>query len=259
MKAKKILDKLNYVPRWLLYTISFFVAFPWGILAMYLAIHALEHKAKLEAEEDRAAQASARASTGVRRGDGYEVRNAEPAPKPAAAKKTGWHALDNYEPIDPDAGLEEVLRKGRALMGHIRQANDAIPDPVLTAKIDSIEGSCKQILSMLEQRPELLPQLRTFLRYYLPTTMKLLDARARLDEAETPKGREVRQRIGNALSEVEKAFRTQVSSLEEYSFVDLESEMDVLSQMLHADGLVEEDDMELHPKTENRRQTMGGH
>ena len=116
------------------------------------------------------------------------------------------------------------------------------------------EAGCGQILEMLEQRPELLPQLRTFLRYYLPTTLKLLDARARLDDAGTPKGREVRRRISNALGEVDKAFRNQIEALEEYRFVDLESEMDVLSQMLRSDGLISDE-------YEEKGQTMasGGH
>lgn len=85
-------------------------------------------------------------------------------------------------------------------MRRIRRANDLIPDPELSAQIDSIENSCGQILSILEQRPQLLSQLRTFLRYYLPTTLRLLEARAKLENsADTPKAREVRSRISIAV------------------------------------------------------------
>ena len=128
-------------------------------------------------------------------------------------------------------------------MAQIRHANDLIPDPALSAQIDSIESSCSQILSILEQRPQLLSELRTFLRYYLPTTLHLLDARAKLEStASTPKAREVRQRISSAVGVIDKAFRKQVEALDEYRFIDLESEMDVLRDMLAADGLIDEEE-----------------
>ena len=80
------------------------------------------------------------------------------------------------------------------------------------------------------------------MRYYLPTTLKLLDARVKLDKnANTPKAREVRQRISEALGVIDKAFLKQVEALDEYRFIDLESEMDVLRDMLRADGLTSEE------------------
>ncbi|MBR1408436.1 MAG: 5-bromo-4-chloroindolyl phosphate hydrolysis family protein [Clostridia bacterium] len=239
MKAKEILKKLDYVPRWIWYAGGFFVAPPVGLIAVYILFHALEHAASVDEEEEQEevirsfTQRRRKGSGNVVSGEGYEVRDTDTAAPSRAAQ---------FSPIDPEAGVDEVLRRCREAMVIIREENDRIPDPVLSTQIDSIEKSCGQILSMLEQRPELLPQLRTFLRYYLPTTLKLLDARARLDNAGTPKGREVRRRIGKALSEVDRAFKNQVEALEEYRFVDLESEMDVLSEMLRSDGLIAEDD-----------------
>ena len=149
----------------------------------------------------------------------------------------------------------------------IRHANDLIPDPELSAQIDSIENSCGQILSILEQRPQLLSQLRTFLRYYLPTTLRLLEARAKLEKsANTPKAREVRARISQAVGEIDTAFRKQVEALDEYRFIDLESEMDVMRDMLKSDGLIDEDEQKDDDpfadvlKNRNDRNTpMGAH
>ena len=250
MKAKEILKKLDYVPRWVWYMGGLFVAPPVGLLAVYLVFHALDHAVRVEEQEEQEERKEAwqartrrqRANPGnVVSGDGYEVRDAGTEDFRARGARANSRAA-KFTPINPEAGVDEVLRRGREALSIIREENDRIPDPVLSSQIDSIEESCKQILSMLEQRPELLPQLRTFLRYYLPTTLKLLDARARLDDAGTPKGREVRRRIGSALSEVDRAFKNQVEALEEYRFVDLESEMDVLSEMLRADGLIAEED-----------------
>ena len=145
-------------------------------------------------------------------------------------------------PKSGDAQVDALITEARTQLDRIAAANAGIADAGLTARIDDIEQTGRKILLRLEEQPGMLSQLRTFLRYYLPTTLKLLDARARLDDAGTPKGREVRRRIGSALSEVDRAFKNQVEALEEYRFVDLESEMDVLSEMLRADGLIAEED-----------------
>ena len=173
----------------------------------------------------------------ARRARAQNTRPAQSA-RPATAQETADAAGDE---------CSAVIREGREALRSIRHANDLIPDPALSAQIDSIEQSCSQILSILEQRPTLLPQLRTFLRYYLPTTLKLLDARARLEHtANTPKAREVRTRISEALGVIDKAFQRQVEALDEYRFIDLESEMDVLRDMLRSDGLVD-DEQEADP------------
>lgn len=223
MNAKKTLKTLNYLPRWAWYLLSFFIAGPLGILAVYLVFHVLK---KMEQEEN-------------------------------TQQDTPVHAQPEKESqLSDDAEVGEVIRAGRSAMRRIRAANDIIADPELSAQIDSIENSCAQILSILEQRPQLLTQLRTFLRYYLPTTLKLLDARAKLENtASTPKAREVRARISEAVGAIDKAFLKQVEALDAYRFIDLESEMDVLRDMLKADGLIDEDE---RPDDDPFAQVLGG-
>ena len=229
MKAKKLLKTMNYLPRWAWYLLSFFTAGPLGILAVYLVFHVLGKIVKEQEEADRAAQRT-----------GEDYRDAE-CTVTSEKKSTQPHAAAFT--MDENADVSEVIRAGRDAMRRIREANDIIADEALSVQIDSIEASCDQILSILQQRPALLPQLRTFLRYYLPTTLKLLDARARLeDSARTPKAREVRARISEAVGAIDKAFLKQADMLDAYRFIDLESEMDVLRDMLRADGLIDEDE-----------------
>ena len=46
---------------------------------------------------------------------------------------------------------------------------------------------------------------------------------------------------------IDKAFLKQVEALDAYRFLDLESEMDVLADMLKADGLIDEDEKREDP------------
>ena len=84
----------------------------------------------------------------------------------------------------------------------------------------------------------MLSSLRTFLRYYLPATLKLLDARARLEnEVQQGQSAQIAARIREAMAAVQTAFHKQLDALSEYRFINLESEMDVLADMLKSDGL----------------------
>ena len=274
MKAKRLLRKLNYLPRWAWYLASLCVGGPIGPVAVYLVFHVLEKAAADEIEETaqeafdwnvdideggvhvRRERSRGRSRNRVGYQDdectvtGDEDVTASWEKTEASARRAKEEAARKAQAArpakEPETGesddCESVIREGHAALRSIRHANSLIPDPALSAQIDSIEQSCSQILTILEQRPTLLPQLRTFLRYYLPTTLKLLDARARLENtANTPKAREVRTRISEALGVIDKAFQRQVEALDEYRFIDLESEMDVLRDMLRSDGLVDDE------------------
>lgn len=141
----------------------------------------------------------------------------------------------------PKSGNQDVdalITEARAQMEAIRAANDAIADPKLSAQIDDIVATCRVILSRLEEQPGMLSSLRTFLRYYLPTTQKLLDTRAKLEgEVASGHGAQINGRISEAVSAVQSAFHKQLEALNEFRFINLESEMDVLTQLIRSEGL----------------------
>ena len=209
--AKRLLRKLDYLPRWAWYAMSLAIGGPVGPVVVYVAFHALQ-----KAADDEDAEYDEWSTDSERREGGYadadctvtDDRDIEDAWQrtEASASRARRDAQPPEETADTETDeASEIIREGRAAMRRIRHANDLIPDPALSAQIDSIENSCGQILSVLEQRPQLLSQLRTFLRYYLPTTLRLLEARAKLEnDAGSPKAREVRARISQAVGEIEK-------------------------------------------------------
>ena len=265
--AKKLRRKLDYLPSWAWYVLSLCIAGPVGPVVVYLLFYALDKAVKDENESERngtdwnvdidrngvhvrgrsrnRSNAYADADCTVTDDDDTQRRWAQTEASASRARRedTQTETAQTASGVGDTDDVAVVIREGHDAMRRIRHANDLIPDPELSAQIDSIENSCGQILSILEQRPQLLSQLRTFLRYYLPTTLRLLEARAKLENnADTPKAREVRSRISVAVGEIDKAFRKQVEALDEYRFIDLESEMDVLRDMLKSDGLIDENE-----------------
>ncbi len=246
--ARSILKKLDYLPRWAWYLLSLFVAGGFGPIIVYLVFHVLNKAAQDEIDNESPFY-QMDFDLGDRRSHNQSTFHKESPSLSDAEVNRLWEKVEasaqktNTQTEFTGDDAATVIREGRSVLRRIRHANDLIPDPELSAQIDSIESSCAQIFSILEQRPEVLPELRTFLRYYLPTTLHLLDARAHLENsANTPKAREVRQRTSEALAVIDKAFLKQVEALDTYRFIDLESEMDVLKDMLRSDGLLGNDD-----------------
>lgn len=140
-------------------------------------------------------------------------------------------------PRSGNAEVDALIAEARAQLDAIAQANDAIAEDVLSAQIEDIEITCRTILARLEEQPNMLASLRTFLRYYLPATLKLLQARAALED-EGGENMQIAGKIRGAMAQVQTAFHKQLAALDEFRFINLESEMDVLSDMLRSDGLL---------------------
>ncbi len=162
-------------------------------------------------------------------------------------------------PKSGNAEVDALICEAREQLDAIRRANDAIAEPQLSKQIDDIESTCRQILKRLEEQPGMLSSMRTFLRYYLPVTLKLLNARAELEgEVQSGRAGEIAGRIRDAMAQVQSAVHKQLDALTEYRFINLESEMDVLSDMLKSDGLTSEEDASPDMSTDSTDDPFSG-
>lgn len=126
-----------------------------------------------------------------------------------------------------------------AVLQEIREVNDAISDPVISAKIDRIGAITGKILDYQRRNPGKDSQLRGFLNYYLPTTLKILRSYAQLD-AQGVEGENIsaaKQRIEGMMDKVVEGFETQLDQLFRDSAMDISSDVAVLERMLEKDGL----------------------
>ena len=158
-------------------------------------------------------------------------------------------------PQSGNAEVDALIAEARGQLDAIAAANEAIAEPQLSAQIEDIEATCRRILVLLEEQPNMLSSLRTFLRYYLPATLKLLSARAKLEgEVSAGGSQQIAGRIREAMAQVQTAFHKQLDALSEYRFINLESEMDVLSDMLKSDGLTAQADAPAQAETKAKEE-----
>lgn len=116
----------------------------------------------------------------------------------------------------------------------IRKANDRIPDPVISAKIDRIEELTAKIFRAVEADPQKRGSIDQFLNYYLPTTQKLLDAYGEFESAgvEGENLRQAKQRIAKTLDTIVQGFEHQLDALYQTDALDVDSDIQVLETML---------------------------
>ena len=152
----------------------------------------------------------------------------------ATAKK------ENVTPKEANEGYAGVLRS-------IRRANDRIADPVLSEKIDHLETVAGKIFREVEEHPEKQQQAATFLNYYLPTTLKLLDSYAKFEEAgiEGENLSRAQERIEETMDALIKGFDKQLDDLYRNEAMDIDSDIRVMENMLRRDTASVEDDFGL--------------
>ena len=97
---------------------------------------------------------------------------------------------------------------GEQFIAQIRKSNEEIDDAVISEKLDRIENVVGSILERVAEHPETAPQLDRMMDYYLPTTVKLLEAYRTLDEAavETTSVANSKREIASTLDMLHEAF-----------------------------------------------------
>ena len=152
-----------------------------------------------------------------------------PAPQPP----TPPQPEPTPEPQDP---CTDLLRQ-------LRQANDAIPDPVMTAKISRLETLSARIFALAKQDPGKKAQLQKFMDYYLPTALKLLNTYAELSRQDVAGSNisDARQSIERSMDLLVTAFENQLDKLFASDALDVSTDIAALEGMLNLDGLTTPD------------------
>ena len=162
------------------------------------------------------------------RTDTLVVRGAAPQPKkpaPAPAPKAQPAAEDEYA----------------ALLRQLREVNDAIPDPVMSAKISRLEEVSGRIFALAQKDPEKKAQLQKFMNYYLPTALKLLNTYASLSgqAVEGTNITEAKHSIERSMDLLVTAFENQLDKLFQSDALDVTTDIAALEGMLNMDGLTD--------------------
>jgi len=144
-------------------------------------------------------------------------------------------------PKTGDAAVDSLVDRGQELLAQIRKENELIPDVDLTDQMNRLDDVANRIFRTVAEQPQKAPQIRRFMDYYLPTTLKMLAGYRKMDERKVSgkNAEETRAQIREAMDTVLKAFDKELDALYQDDMLDLSTDIDVMETMLRQDGLID--------------------
>ena len=155
----------------------------------------------------------------------YEVEIPDP-PKPEPAS-TG----------NPE--LDKMIRDGALAVEEMKRLDENIEDEKISQAIRKLEQTSQAIFQQVREAPEKLPQIRKFMDYYLPTTLKLLNAYDRMSSVGVG-GENIdstKERVEAIMDTIVAAFDKQLDGLCGAEALDVSADITVLETMLAREGL----------------------
>ena len=148
---------------------------------------------------------------------------------------------EQEEKMSPE--ILEMIRTGDEYIRTIREANDDIPGEVISEKLDRLEQVVRRIFESVKKHPEQKKEMDKFMDYYMPTTLKLVNAYREFDALEV-KGENITnamQEIENTLDTISLAFEKLLDDLFQDAAFDVSTDISVLQMMLAREGYKEKD------------------
>lgn len=148
--------------------------------------------------------------------------------KPKEEKPTGNEALDR------------MIRDGNLAVAEMKRLNGSIKDEKVSAYIDRLEDVSGKIFAQVKADPSRLPQISRFMDYYLPTTLKILNAYDRMGSAGVS-GENIggtMQRVEKMLGAIVTAFEKQLDALYGAEAMDISTDITVLENLMQREGLL---------------------
>lgn len=163
------------------------------------------------------------------------AKKKEEPPKKAPEKEASAPSTGNPE-------VDKLIREGQEAIKRLRALNDAIPDESLSESIDRMERASADIFRFIAEHPEKAPEIRKFMNYYLPTTLKLLGTYQRLS-SQSVRGENINSTLFNIagmMHTVAIAFEKQLDSLFSDEAMDVSADISVFETLLRQEGFVED-------------------
>lgn len=135
--------------------------------------------------------------------------------------------------------VSAILAEGNRALSEMGRLYMSIKDPEVRRKINEIMRITDKIAQDAISDPSDIPQIKKFMNYYLPTTIKLLNAYDRMS-AQGIEGENLdksMKSINDMLDTAIEAYKKRLDSLFANQALDIETDIQVMNTMLAREGL----------------------
>lgn len=135
--------------------------------------------------------------------------------------------------------LNAMMAEGMEYLRKLHDLNAAIPSEEISTQLSQLENLLKQIFDRVKEHPEQMSRMQKLMEYYLPTTVKLVEAYVQFEKVEKP-GQDIKDakaEIKKTLGIINEAFEELLNNLFQDDVFDATTDAQVLQAMLSREGL----------------------
>lgn len=154
--------------------------------------------------------------------------------------------------------VDPIVEEGNRALSEMGRLYMSIKEPEVKGKINELMRITDKITQDAIADPSDVPQIKKFMNYYLPTTIKLLNAYDRMS-AQGIEGENLdktMKSIDAMLDDAIAAYKKMLDSLFANQALDIETDIQVMNTMLAREGLSGGKDFDVKP--EGQTATAGG-
>lgn len=135
--------------------------------------------------------------------------------------------------------LDQMLSDGKKAIAEMKRLDAAIEDEAISAAIVRLAAVSQRIFDYVKENPGKLSQIRKFMNYYLPTTLKLLNAydRANSLDVDGSNVNATKHGVAQVMGQIVTAFERQLDALFDDAAMDISTDITVLENMMAREGL----------------------
>ncbi len=141
-----------------------------------------------------------------------------------------------------DKDADDLIKEGQNYIKKLKEYNSKVYDPTLSKRLSRMVIAATAIFKEVSENPSKAARIRRFMNYYMPTTLKILDAREKLAESGV-KGENITSTLKSIEENMEMiatAFERQLDNLFEDEALDISTDIEVLEGMLASEGITTE-------------------
>ena len=182
------------------------------------------------------------------------ISQAVPNAKKTAAAPAPEEDLSAYSPA-----VQAVIKDGRMAMSEMNRLYGSIRNEEVRRKINELMVVSDKIIQDAKEDESDVPQIRRFLDFYMPTTLKLLNAYDRMDtlEVEGETTDQSKQSIEEMLDTTIAAYKKQLDALFGNQAMDIEAEIRSMKGLLEREGLGESNPLDWNSFMKNYDKEKG--
>lgn len=135
--------------------------------------------------------------------------------------------------------LQLMIQDGQEYIQKLHEMIEILPTENISRKLYRMENLLKEIFEQLEEDPSQMPKMKKVMNYYLPTTIKLLEAYKDFDDVSVPGDDIIKAKaeIEKTVDTINEAFTELLNKLFQSTVIDVTADAQVLQTMLAKEGL----------------------